>query len=150
MARRPSPRQITLQVTKDRISEITSQRVEERLDDIAYYATHTALTGGGRGDGVDTGAYVISFSMGPAGFGGGRSRTSKGKPRNQSPSQKKQEGYDQLKSDIAGMNLKQMIEDGNARVTLRNRAPHAEDVEYGDSWKSPGYGVFGKIRSKFR
>jgi len=143
-------KQITLQATRDRIAQVTAERVEERLDDIAYYATHTALTGGGRGDGVDTGAYVTSFSMGRAGFGGGRGRTSKGKPRNQSPSQKKQEGYDQLKSDIAGMNLKQMIEDGNARITLRNRAPHAQDVEYGENWNSAGYAVFAKVRSKFR
>lgn len=142
-------KQITLQATKDRLAQVTAERVEQRLDDIAYYATHGALTGGGKGDGVDTGAYVTSFSMGRAGFGGGRSRTSKGKPKNQSPSQKKQEGYQQLQSDIQGMNLKQMIEDGNARVTLRNRAPHAQAVETGENWQSPGYAVFAKIRRKF-
>ncbi len=142
-------KQVTLQATKDRITQVASERVEERLDDIAYYATHTALTGGGRGDGVDTGAYVTSFSIVPAGSGGGRSRTSKNKPRNQNPSQKKEEGYNQLRSDIQTLNLEQMLETGNARITLRNRAPHAMDVEYGDNWSTQGYAVFAKVRRKF-
>jgi len=142
-------KQITLQATKDRITQVTAERVEERLDDIAHYATHGALTGGGLGDGVDTGAYVTSFSLVSAGSGGGRSRTSKGKPRNQNPSQKKQEGYNQLRGDIQALNLKQMLEDGNARVTLRNRAPHAGAVEYGEGWRTPGYAVFAKVRRKF-
>src|SRR6056297_2354580 len=102
-------KQVTLQATKDRITQVASERVEERLDDIAYFATHRALTGGGRGDGVDTGAYVTSFSLVRAGAGGGRSRTSKNKPRNQNPSQKKEEGYSQLRSDIQALNLEQML-----------------------------------------
>ena len=143
-------KQITLQPFVDKIYEATAKELEERFDDMAYYATHTALTGGGRGDGVDTGAYVTSFSMLKAGSGGGRSRTSNNKPTNQNPEVKKQEGYNQLQSDIQNLNIKQMLEDGNVRVVIRNRAPHAKDVENGTSWNSPGYGVFAKLGARFK
>ena len=142
-------KQITLQATKDKIHQVASEQLEDRLEDISYYATHTALTGGGKGDGVDTGAYVTSFSLLPAGSSGGRSRTSNNKPTDQDPAAKKQEGYSQLLSDIQALDLKGMLESGNAKVTLRNRAPHASDVEDGSSWNSPGYGVFAKVRRRF-
>ena len=150
-------KQITLQTVKDRIYQASAEGVEKRLEDIAYYATHGALTGGGRGDGVDTGAYVTSFSIVRAGQGGGRSRTSNNKPTGQDPAQKKQEGYQQLLGDIQGLNLKQMLEDERTKVILRNRSPHAKDVEDGwgkdveDGWgvASPGYAVFAKVKRKF-
>lgn len=142
-------KQITLQAVKDRIYQASAEGVEQRLEDIAYYATHGALTGGGRGDGVDTGAYVTSFSIVKAGQGGGRSRTSNNKPTDQDPAQKKQEGYQQLLGDIQGLNLKQMLEDERTKVTLRNRAPHANSVENGENWSTPGYAVFAKVKRKF-
>jgi len=42
-----------------------------------------------------------------------------------------------------------MIENGNVRITLRNRSPHARDVEDGANWRSSGYHVFARIRRKF-
>ena len=153
MARRTGPRtggvQATMNAVKDRIETVVAEGLEERLADISYYATHTALSGGGRGTGVDTGAYVTSFSIGRAGFGGGRMKTSDNKPTNQNPEAMKQEGYNLLLSDIQGMNIKQMVESGDMRFTLRNRSPHAREVEDGKNWSSSGYDVFAKIRSKF-
>jgi len=142
-------KQITLKPFVDKIYEATAKELEERFDKMAYYATKTALTGGGRGDGVDTGAYVNSFSILKAGSGGGRSRTSNNKPTNQNPEVEKQKGYEQLQSDIQNLNIEQMIKSGNVKVVIRNRSPHAQDVENGTSWKSDGYGVFAKIKKEF-
>lgn len=142
--------QATFESVKGKINTIAADKIEERLEEVSYFATHTALTEGGRGDGVDTGAYVTSFSIGPAGFGGGRSKTSDNKSRNQSPQAMKQEGYELLLSDIRGMGVKEMLEDNsNVKFTLRNRSTHATDVENGKNWSSSGYHVFEKIRSRF-
>lgn len=156
MARRTGPRtggvQATMDAIKDKIEVATADAIEKRLSDISYYATHDALSGGGRGTGVDTGAYVNSFSIGRAGFGGGRMKTSDNKPTNQNPDAMKRQGYNLLLSDIQGMNIKEMVESGDIRFTLRNRSPHARTVEDGKGWPktTEGYDVFAKIRSKFR
>jgi hypothetical protein len=135
-------KQVTLQPFKEQLERIAAQQVENRLEDIAQYAVNISP--------VDTGAYVESFSIGRAGSGGGRSRTSHGKPKNQNPEAKKQQALGQLNADIAALPIEQMLEDGNARFTLRNRAPHANTVEDGSSWKrTDGYYVFTKIRRKF-
>lgn len=153
MARRTGPRtggvQATMNVIKDRVDTVVAEVVEAKLADISYYATHDALSGGGKGTGVDTGAYVTSFSIGRAGFSGGRMKTSDNKPNNQNPDAMKQEGYNLLLSDIQGMNIKDMVEGGDMKFTLRNRSPHARDVEDGNNWSSDGYHVFTKVRRKF-
>lgn len=136
-----------------KLQSMAAEEIEKRLEEISYYATHTALQEGGLGGGVDTGAYVTSFSIGAAGFSGGRKRTSRGKPTKQDQAAKKEEGYNNLLSDISGINIKQLLEAGKLKFTLRNRAPHARHVE--DGWptkegKREGYHVFRKIRSKFR
>lgn len=135
-------KQVTFKAIKDRIETVAAKKVEERLRDISEYAVSISP--------VDTGAYVTSFSIGKAGFGGGRSRTSKGKPVNQNPQAKREEALGQLYQDINGLAVKQDLEDGNAKFTLRNRAPHANFVEDGENWKRrDGYYVFTKIRRKF-
>lgn len=135
-------KQVTFRAIKDRIETIAAEKVEQRLKDISEYAVSISPE--------DTGAYVTSFSIGRAGFGGGRSRTSHNKPRNQNPGAKRQEALGQLYSDIEGLAIKQDLEDGNAKFTLRNRAPHANAVEDGSNWKKKdGYYVFTKIRRKF-
>jgi hypothetical protein len=153
MARRTGPRtggvQATMNAFRDEIEAVVAEKLEDKLSDISYYATHDALSGGGRGTGVDTGAYVTSFSIGRAGFSGGRMKTSDNKPTNQNPDAMKQGGYSLLLSDIQGMNIKEMVESGNTKFTLRNRSTHARDVEDGQNWSSDGYHVFAKIRSKF-
>jgi len=133
--------QATMSRLKGRISDLAEEKIEERLEDLADYATRISP--------VDTGAYVTSFSIKRAGAGGGRSRSSENKPRNQNPETKKQEAYGQLLTDIQALNISDMIENGNVRITLRNRSPHARDVEDGANWRSSGYHVFARIRRKF-
>lgn len=135
-------KQVTLKATKERIEQVAANQIEDRLQEIAAYAVDISP--------VDTGAYVASFSMGRAGFGGGRSRTSHGKPRKQNPEAKKADAFAALQGDIQGMNVKQMLEQEDVRFTLRNRAPHANTVEDGSNWqRQDGYYVFTKIRNRF-
>jgi len=133
--------QATFDRLKGRLNDMAEEQIENRLEDIADYATRISP--------VDTGAYVTSFSIKRAGQGGGRSRTSKNKPRNQNPEQKRQEAYGQLLGDIQALNVSDMLEQGNVRITLRNRSPHARDVEDGANWRSSGYHVFARVRNKF-
>lgn len=142
MAMRKGGIQATFDGVKNKIEKAAAQGVEERLKDISEYAVDVSP--------VDTGAYVTSFSMGKAGFGGGRKRTSAGKPRKQNPEAMKQEALSQLYTDIEALNVKQDLEDGNARFTLRNRAEHARAVEDGENWqRTDGYYVFTKVKRKF-
>jgi hypothetical protein len=138
--------QATMDSVKNKVKVASAEALEQKFDEIAAYTIYVAVPD----ESVDTGAYVTSFSIGPAGFGGGRSRTSNNKPRNQNPQVKKDEGYSQLTSDIEAIDFKSMLESGNMRFTLRNRAPHSQDVENGESWNRDGYHVFEKIRSKYR
>jgi len=133
--------QATFDRLKGRLNDMAEEQIENRLEDIADYATRISP--------VDTGAYVTSFSIKRAGQGGGRSRTSENKPRNQNPEQKRQEAYGQLLGDIQALNVSDMLEQDNVKITLRNRSPHARDVEDGANWRSSGYHVFQRIRNKF-
>lgn len=133
--------QATMSRLKGRLNDLAEEKIEERLEDLADYATRISP--------VDTGAYVTSFSIKRAGAGGGRSRSSENKPRNQNPETKRAEAYGQLLTDIEALNISDMIENGNVRITLRNRSPHARDVEDGSNWRSSGYHVFSRIRRKF-
>jgi hypothetical protein len=133
--------QATFDRLKGRLNDMVEEQIENRLEDIADYATRISP--------VDTGAYVTSFSIKRAGQGGGRSRTSENKPRNQNPEQKRQEAYGQLLGDIQALNVSDMLEQGNVKITLRNRSPHARDVEDGANWRSSGYHVFARVRNKF-
>lgn len=133
--------QATMSRLKGRLNDLAEEKIEERLEDLADYATRISP--------VDTGAYVTSFSIKRGGQGGGRSRSSENKPRNQNPETKRAEAYGQLVTDIQALNISDMIENGNVRITLRNRSPHARDVEDGSNWRSSGYHVFSRIRRKF-
>jgi hypothetical protein len=120
--------------------ETTEKKAKDKLRDIAEFAVAVSP--------VDTGAYVTSWSMKPS-YSSGRSRTSEGKPKNQNPEAKKQEGLSQLMSDI--QSLKPLE---TPLVVISNSSPHAKSVEYGsqvdDNWKRDGYAVFAQIRNKFR
>jgi hypothetical protein len=144
MAREPFS-QTTFNAIRDKIENITAEKLEERLKDISTFAVNVSPE--------DTGAYVESFSIGRAGFSGGRSKSSKargGKANGQS----KEIARSNLLQDIQSMNIKQMLEQGLIKFTLRNKSPHASKVEDGwfkkDGSKTDGYHVFRKIRSKFR
>lgn len=141
-------KQVTLKAVKDRINQVAASELEDRLQNISNYAVVISP--------VDTGAYVESFSMGRAGFGGGRSRKSEARSTGvkkgaggANPDTFREVARGQLYEDIEGMNIAQMIESGDVKFTLRNRAPHANDVENGENWQKDGYHVFAKIRRKF-
>lgn len=134
--------QTTFAGIKKQIETRSAEAIEERLEDIADYAVFISP--------VSTGAYVNSFSIGKAGFGGGRSKTSDNKPKGQNSEAQKQEALGNLYTDIQGLAIAQDLEDGNTRFTLRNRSPHAQDVEDGSEWsRTDGYYVFTKIKRKF-
>ena len=136
-------KQVTLQGVVNRINGAAASAVKQRLQEITDYAVDVSP--------VDTGAYVESFSLVKAGSGGGRSRSSKGKPRQQNPEAKKQVAREQLASDIASLSIEDDLAESQTKYTLRNRAPHANTVEDGESWaKREGYFVFTKIRGKFK
>ena len=137
--------QATLEGVLRKIEDKASEAIEDRMRDVATYAVYVATPD----ESIDTGAYVTSFSLVEAGKGGGRSRSSKGKPRGRNPQEMKEIGFSQLDSDIKGIDFKKKLESGNPRFTLRNRAPHSQDVENGESWNRDGYHVFQKIRRKF-
>lgn len=137
--------QATMNAFKDKIENRVADEVEQKFDEIASYAVYVAVPD----QSIDTGAYVTSFSIGKAGFGGGRSRSSDNKPKNQNPQAMKDQAYSQLISDIDSIDFKAMLESDNTKFTIRNRAPHARDVEDGANWKRSGYHVFAKIRNQF-
>lgn len=144
MANDPIRTQVTFKAIRDKIELITAESLENKLEEIANYTINISPE--------DTGAYVESFSMGRAGFSGGRSKSSKvrsGKANGVS----REIAKSNLLQDIQAMNVKQMVGLGNVKFTLRNRSPHVRQVE--DGWltkngKVDGYHVFEKIRSKFR
>ena len=98
-------------------------------DDVIFWATPT----------VDTGAYITSFSFN-VGAGRPRGKSSKNKPRRQSPQQKAAEGRENLQRDID--KLPDLI--NKEVVQLRNEAPHAQVVE-----DKHGYKVFAKVRREY-
>ena len=142
--------QATMKAFKDKIEFRVAEELEDRLEHVARYAVAVSP--------VDTGAYVESFSIGVAGFGGGRSR--KSEVRTVGVKKKKKGGganaetfreksLQQLYADIQGMDIEGMLKSGNVKFTLRNRAPHSVDVENGENWDKDGYHVFTKIRNRF-
>ena len=134
--------QTTFAGIKKQIETRSAEAIEERLEDIADYAVFISP--------VSTGAYVNSFSIGKAGFGGGRSKTSDNKEWYQDEMAQKSTALNNLQSDIQGLAIKQDLENGSSRYTLRNRSPHAQAVEDGEGWeRTDGYHVFTKIKRKF-
>jgi hypothetical protein len=97
---------------------------------------------------VDTGAYVNSHSIRPAGIGGGRMKSSENKPRFQEPEAQKAAAREELFTDINNLS----IEDVKS-ITIRNRSKHASDVENGWVFGSKtidGYHVYTMLKDKYR
>jgi hypothetical protein len=84
---------------------------------------------------VDTGAYVESHSI-RATRGGGRSRTSHGRPKGVDPGSKKAEARGYLEDDISA------LPDDMKQAYLNNHSPHASLVEY-----THGYNVYNTVRN---
>jgi hypothetical protein len=115
------------------IDDVVEEDVREVLyslaDDVIFWSTPT----------VDTGAYITSFSFN-VGAGRPRGKSSKNKPRRQSPQQKAAEGRENLQRDID--KLPDLV--NKEAVQLRNEAPHAQVVE-----DKHGYKVFAKVRREY-
>ena len=110
---------------------------KDQLTDIARTAVELSP--------VDTGAYVTSFSY-TVGSGRPRGKSSANKPKQQDKQSKRDEGFNNLMQDIARGDSNGKL-GGSEEVQLRNRSPHAEDVETGENWKRQGYFVFAQIRN---
>lgn len=116
-----------------KLEEMAEGKVKDRLEDIAWSIVKWSP--------VDTGAYILSHSLVPSGFGGGRKRTSKNKPRNQDEGVYRAEAMQQLKADIEALDLKE-----TSSALFRNRAEHAPKVETGEAWtNTDGYWVYTKV-----
>jgi hypothetical protein len=125
----------TFNVIREKIEVASEDLLKGRFEGLADLAIYRAVPD----KAIDTGAYVTSFSIGPAGFGGGRSRSSKNKPKHQDPSAMKSQSRGQLQSDIEALDFTGLLASGSIRATLRNRAPHANVVE-------KKYHVFASIK----
>lgn len=115
--------------------ENLKERVEEEVkDDLKKIATDlTTRTP------VDTGAFAESFSVVPASSGGGRRKSSKGRPRNQDVGTYRGIAKANMHSDIDGLQLFE-----NKSVSFRNRAPHASET------LENKYQVFGAVKDIWR
>jgi hypothetical protein len=110
--------------------------LKEKLEAIADYTVSISP--------VDTGAYIESFSILPAGSSGGRmknSETSARKSRSVKNNTASRQDFvtkatENLLTDINALDLKT-----TDRVVLRNRATHAQDVE--EKW---GYHIFARVK----
>ena len=118
-----------------KIDDLIEDGVKERLQSIARTAVKLSP--------VDTGAYVTSFSY-SVGAGRPRGKSSDNKPKGQNPEAKRQEGLNNLNSDIA----KITDFDTKSTIVFTNGSPHARDVEHGGpKWRKAGYKVFAQIRN---
>lgn len=126
----------TLQQKLDKANGNIEEAIKDQLEHIANYAVAISP--------VDTGAYVESFSMIPAGQGGGRMKSRSVRDLSVKKGEVNRETFasearENLYGDINKFNL-----ETSDKITLINRSTHARDVE--DAY---GYGVFAKVRNKF-
>lgn len=111
---RTGSKSISASIRKE-IDEIAEPQVKRIIRNVAEDAIFYSP--------VDTGAFITSWSVVPSGSGAGRSRSSSGKPRQQSYEQKASEALQQVEADIAALDVM------NTNAVLRNRSPHAPIVE---------------------
>lgn len=89
----------------------------------------------------DTGAYVLSHSIGRSG-NVGRSISSHG--RESAPNTHRQQALNGLLSQI------ESIPPNSTRVWIGNNSPHVNYVEFGGpNWRRSGYFVYEQLRSVF-
>ena len=100
----------------DQLENVARNRILDKGEQIVTYAAHISP--------VDTGAYVESWSAVARGAGGGRSRTSNNKPTVVDKVGKREQEAARLRAELQQIDP---LEDSG--FTLRNRAPHARDVE---------------------
>ena len=100
----------------DALRNGVKERVWSKGEEVVSYAAAISP--------VQTGAYVESFSVVPRGAGGGRSRTSNNRPVLADKEGKKMDEASRLRAEVRAIDP--LEENG---FTLRNRAPHANEVE---------------------
>lgn len=121
------------------LEELAQERIKDELKKVADALIGDDPKGqSGVGSPVDTGAYITSHSFQPTGGRGGRMRTSAGKPKNQSWSEKAAEARANLYSDIDQADVTQ-----EKAGIFRNRSPHAAKVE-------SKYNVYLTAKDRFR
>jgi len=105
----------------DMLRDKAEEAVKDELREIAVDATRPTIP-------VYSGAFVTSWSIKDS-YSSGRSRTSRGKPKATNPEAKRQEGREQLFSDIAKLSIFEGPEvSGSPLFVLSNGAPHANKV----------------------
>lgn len=114
----------------DQLENKVREKVWSKGEEIVSYAATISP--------VQTGAFVESFSVVPRGSGGGRSRSSDGRPVLADKAGKKQEEAARLRAEVRAVDP--LEESG---FTLRNRAPHANAVE-------ARHAVFLRTKDRFR
>lgn len=114
----------------EQIENRVKQEVWSKGEEIVSYAAAISP--------VKTGAFVESFSVVSRGSGGGRSRSSAGRPDAPDKDAKRLEEADRLRAEVRAIDP--LEENG---FTLRNRAPHANAVEAKHS-------TFLRIKDRFR
>ncbi len=128
-------KKLTIGPRMAQLEGLAEEKLKSTAKDIVEYAVDLSP--------VDTGAYVESFSVVPRGSSNGRSRSSKGKPRNQDEIAVKQAEKARLFSEVDTLNIYE-----NKGFTINNRSPHADLVETGESWPvSDGRFVFKYTRT---
>lgn len=113
------------------------------LEKVATHLTQASPSPAGGGSPVDTGAYIMSHSIGTSsGLGGRQSSDRRSKDYSEAS---RDAAYNKLMTQIAG------LPPDATKVYIGNRSPHASLVEYGaPGWtKAPeGYFVYGTARNK--
>jgi len=119
----------------ERVIEITDEKVIGIGKDVVNAAVDLSP--------VDTGAYIESHSVVPRGSGGGRSRSSRNRPRGRSWAEFQGPVRSDLLSSVAAIKPSE-----TGGFTLVNRSPHARYVEYGNQHYA-GYRVYEQLRGMF-
>jgi len=123
----PNLKSVTVKV--DEKKEFLELKLKALLEDLAKdLVTRTPVV---------TGAFAESFSVVPSSSGGGRSRSSKGRPKGDLVTFR-EIATSNMVGDISRLDLKEA-----KSISFRNRAPHAEPVE-------KKYEVFGAVKDKNR
>lgn len=108
---------------------------EEGVTDLLTKAANTAVDISP----IDTGAYILSHQITSGGAGRPRGKSTRGRKRGGGESAR-EEARSQLMSDISRVNF------DSDTFTIRNGAPHAVYVEYGNQHYS-GYQVYEQLQN---
>lgn len=123
----PNLKSVTVKV--DETKEFLELKLKALLENLAKdLVTRTPVV---------TGAFAESFSVLPSSSGGGRRRSSKGRPKGD-PETFLGIATSNMVGDISRLDLKE-----TKSISFRNRAPHAEPVE-------KKYEVFSAVKDKNR